>query len=177
MLEIYLKLLDQGYFEVGEAFRGLADNHVWVRPAPGLLSIGEIAGHVAYWEAVRLAGDDLGVPLFGENDSPPDLTKCEVSSPLIDNRFRYYSLTVDTSPSEEHLAMTAEQVGAELQRVHKEAVAHLRALNPDLNSAPSGWPANNTYGGFLEYLIFHIGYHTGQIYSVRHLLGEETPDN
>ena len=32
MLEAYLKLLDQGYLEVGEAFRGLADENVWKRP-------------------------------------------------------------------------------------------------------------------------------------------------
>ena len=57
MLEACLKLLELGYYEVKFAFEGLADGNVWKRPAPGLLSVGELAGHIAFWEAVRLAGD------------------------------------------------------------------------------------------------------------------------
>ena len=165
MLEVYLNLLEQDIFEVGEAFKGLADENVWKRPAPGLLSVGELAGHVAYWEAVRLAGE-------GE-----DLAKCKVSSPLIDARFRYYPTTIPTTPSDQHLAMTAEQVHSELVRVHEESLAQFKALNPDLASAAPALPGNFTYGAQLEYLVFHIAYHTGQMYSARHLLGEETPDN
>ena len=173
MLETYLKLLEQGYFEVKFAFEGLADENVWKRPAPGLLSVGELAGHLAYWEAVRLAGG--GADLEGHVAS--DLAACPVSSPLIDHRFSYYPTTVATPPSEQHLSMTAEQVCRELSRVHEEAVARLKARNPDLESTPPGWPPENTYGAFLEYLVFHIAYHTGQMYSARHLLGEQTPDN
>jgi len=163
MLEVYVKLLEQDYFELGEAFKGLADENVWKRPAEGLLSVGELAGHIAYWEAIRLAGE-------GE-----DLAKCKVTSPLIDPRFRYYPNT--TPPSREHLAMTAEQVHAELVRVHEESLAHFNSLNPDLAGAAPDLPGNFTYGAQLEYMVFHIAYHTGQIYSARHLLGEETPDN
>jgi hypothetical protein len=165
MLDAYLKLLEQDYFEVGEAFKGLADENVWKRPAPGLLSVGELAGHVAYWQAVRPAGE-------GE-----DMAKCKVTSPLIDPRFRYYQTTIATPPSDKHLAMTAEQVHSEVVRVHAESLAHFKALNPDLDSVSPGPPFNFTYGTSLEYLVFHIAYHTGQIYTSRHLLGEETPDN
>src|SRR5947209_5232436 len=86
MLEVYLEGLEEGYYEVKFAFEGLADENVWKRPAAGLLSVGELAGHIAYWEAVRLAGE-------GE-----DLEKCRVSSPLIDNRFGYYPTTIATPP-------------------------------------------------------------------------------
>ncbi len=169
MVEAYLACLELAYFEVTEAFKGLADEHVWKRPAEGLLSVGEIAGHVAHWEAVRLAGEG-GEPW-------PDLAKCRVSSPLIDRRFQYYPTTIANPPSEQHLAMSAEQVCRELVRVHEEAVAYFGARNPDLESAAPGWPPPWTYREFLKYLIFHVSYHTGQIYSARHLLGEETPDN
>ena len=91
MLEIYLNLLELGYYEVKFAFEGLADANVWQRPAEGLLSVGELAGHSAYWQAVRMAGE-------GEN-----LAKCRVSSPLVDNRFGYYPKTLATPPSEQHL--------------------------------------------------------------------------
>ncbi len=98
-------------------------------------------------------------------------------SPLIDPRFRYYPMTIAHPPSEQNRAMTAEQVCRELLRVHEEAVAHFRALDPDPDSAPPGWPPPWTYGESLKYAVFHVSYHVGQIYSVRHLLGEETPDN
>ncbi len=159
MLEAYLSSLELAYFEVTEAFKGLADGNVWKRPAEGILSIGELAGHIAYGEADRFAGEG------------------KISSSLIDRRFRYYPTTIATPPSEEQRAMTAQQVGTELARVHQEAVAHLKARNLDLDSAaPDGSPGN-TYGEVLQYMVFHVGYHIGQMYTVRHLLGEVTPDN
>lgn len=170
MLEAYLAVLDEGYFEAKVAFEGLADEHVWERPADGVLSVGELAGHIAYWEAIRLAGVD-------EADSEPDLALCRVHSPLIDPRFRYYPASLATPPSEEHRAMTAEQVCAELLRVHAESVAYFRESNPDPNSTPPGQPAGQTYDAFVRYLAFHVAYHVGQMYTARHLLGETTPDN
>jgi hypothetical protein len=183
MLETYLRLLDTGYYEAKFAFEGLADENVWKRPAPGLLSVGELAAHVVYWEAVKFACDH-GTPAEGDEESSPlvehrfsDLAKCKVSSPLIDHRFSYLPNTLASSPSPEHLAMTAEQVCRDFVRVHEETVAHLKALNPDLDSVIPGWRAGHTYRMFLEYAIFHVAYHTGQMYSVRHLLGDTTPDN
>ena len=177
MLESYLKLLGQGYYEVTFAFKGLSDENVWKRPAPGLLSVGELAGHLAYWEAVRLTSTAEG----GEQADPIEehqfLSKCKISSPLLDERFSYYPTTIDNPPSEALLAMTAEQVCQELLRVHEESVAYFKALNPALDSTPPGWSHHWTYGSSLEYLVFHIAYHTGQMYSARHLLGDQTPDN
>src|SRR5437588_9503805 len=135
MLDTYLKLLEQDYFELGEAFKGLADENVWKRPAEGLLSVGELAGHIAYWEAVKLAGEGgepepdlakcrVSSPLIDHRFD--DLAKCRVSSPLIDHRFAYYPTTITNPPSEQHRAMTAEQGCGELVRVHEEAVAHFK---------------------------------------------------
>jgi hypothetical protein len=165
MVETYLEMLEQGYYEAKFAFEGLADENVWKRPAPGLLSIGELAGHHAYWEAMRLASDGA------------DPAQCRVKSLLVDPRFRYYPATIATPPSEEHLAMTAEQVWRELLRVHEEAVAQFKALSPDPTARIPGCPTGFTYAEFLKYSAFHLAYHTGQMYSVRHLLGEEPPDN
>lgn len=172
--DAYLQVLNLGYSEVKEAFAGLADENVWKRPAKDLLSVGELAGHIAYWEAVRLAGES-GEPLFGVPQA--DLEKCRVRSPLIDTRFEYHTTTRGTPPSEQHLAMTAEQVCRELVRVHEEAAADFTARDPDPASCPPGWPPGSSYGELLRYLAFHIAYHTGQMYTVRHLLGEKTPDN
>jgi DinB superfamily len=169
MLETYLELLDLCYFEVTEAFKGLADENVWKRPAPGLLSVGELAGHIAYGEVVRFAGENA------DGSCEIDLSNCKISSPLLDPRFRYYPTTLESADSEVQLAMSAAQVLAELERAHAEAMVCLRALNPDLAARAPHW--GGSYKELLKYLIFHISYHTGQMYSVRHLLGEETPDN
>lgn len=167
-LDALLEMLELSFYELQFAFEGLAHEHVWKRPAPQLLSIGEIAGHCAYWHMVRLVAPDA-------ND--PDLSRCPVSSPLIDRRFRYYPGTLAEPPSEEHRALTAEQVYAELVRVHRETIERFKLLNPDLDTAPPGCEPQFTYREHLKYQAFHIAYHTGQIYSVRHLLGEKTPDN
>jgi hypothetical protein len=171
MLDWHLKSLDLCYFEVTEAFKGLADENVWKRPAPGLLSVGELAGHIAYWEAIRYSGD------AEDGSCSRDLADCKIKSPLLEERFSYYTKTVATPPSAEHLALTAEQVQNELLRVHKEAMDYLKALNPDMESPAPYWSPKSNYGELLRYVAFHIAYHTGQMYSARHLLGEETPDN
>lgn len=169
MLETYIKLLDLCYFEVTEAFKGLADENVWRRPEGGLLSVGELAGHVAYWEAVRYGGDSE------DGSASRDLSNCKIKSPLLDPRFGYYTETIVTSPTEALRAMTAAQVQDELLRIHQESMLCLRDLNPDLASKAPHWHAN--FEELLKYIVFHVAYHTGQMYSVRHLLGEETPDN
>jgi hypothetical protein len=170
----YDRLFEQNIFEAKEAFSGLADENTWKRPAEGLLSVGEIAGHVAYWMAVRLAGDDDAPPWVSHEG---DLSKCRVSSPLVDRRFRYYPATLAEPPSPEHLAMTAQQVCDEMVRVISESWAFFKSRGVDLDAREPSWPENFSYRAMVEYLIFHVAYHTGQMYTVRHLLGEETPDN
>jgi hypothetical protein len=169
MLEAYLQVLEEGYYEIDISFEGLANDNVWKRPSDRLLSIGEIAGHIAYWEAVKFAGEG-GKP-------EPDLSKCTVSSLLIDRRFSYYTTTITTSPTEQHRAVTADQVRSELLRVHNQSLAHFKARNPDLDSCPPGWSPKWSYRAFLTYAAFHVAYHTGQIYSARFLLGDVPPDN
>lgn len=164
MLETYLKLLELDFFEVTEAFKDLQDQNVWKRPVPTLLSVGELAGHIAYWEAIRFTG-------HGE-----DLSHCKIQSLLIDSRFRYYPGTLETPPGPEHLALSAKQVCDELLRVHHECVSYLRELNPNLSDPLPGFEGW-THEENIKYTIFHVAYHTGQMYTVRHLLGEETPDN
>lgn len=165
MLDTYLDLLELAYYEAKFAFEGLEDDDVWTRPAEGVLSIGELAGHVSYWLALRFAGD-------GE-----DLAKCKVSSPLIDPRFRYYYDSLTNPPTDEQLELTADQVCKEFDRIHKEAVEAFRSQNPDLGSPAPGtsweWSVKET----LKYTIFHVSYHAGQMYTVRHLMGDRTADN
>lgn len=180
VLDDYLELLEQGYFEVTIAFEGLDSTKLWRRPAAGLLSIGEIAGHIAYGEAVRLACEDplRVVPSLALGEEiRPDLRSCTLTSPLLDERFAYYPQTLSTAPTAAQLALSTEQVATELVRIHNAAVAHLLRAQPELDAPLPGWSLPWTCRETLKYLIFHIGYHTGQLFSVRHLLGDTTTDN
>ncbi|MBL8088260.1 MAG: DUF664 domain-containing protein [Chthonomonas sp.] len=148
-----LKPIDSAIWEMSEAFQGLEDRDVWVRAHPRLLSIGELAAHVAYGEATWLY---------------PELV-----SPLVVRQASYYPHTVDGGVT---LEMGTEDLYAEVKRVHEACRAHVLAMRPDLE-AVLPWRDDWTWGYTLEYMAFHAAYHTGQMYSVRHLMGHETADN
>lgn len=153
-LDLLLKALDTAIWEMGEGFKGLKDEDVWVRVHPRLLSIGEIAAHVAYGECQWL-------PTEG------------VESPLVTGAASYYTSNVE-APFQ--LNLGAEAVYAEVKRVHEQCKAAFLASpkdSEDSNPAREGL----TWGMAMEYQVFHVAYHTGQIYSVRHLMGHETQDN
>ena len=145
-------------WEFSLVFKGLSDEDLWKRAHPKLLSVGELAGHLAHWEAV-MWGD--------ETDSST------IKSPLVDNRFKYYTSSA-SAPAK--LDLTVEQVHEELKRVHEEAKAAVLAANPDFD-APLPRNPKVTWGMWLGYRPFHVAYHCGQAYSVRHMMGHETEDN
>jgi len=152
---------DEAHREFAIACEGLADEDLWTRPEPRLLSVGELAGHIAYWQAVHV---------FGGGDDRPDPDQLSIRSPLVDARFRYYTTNVDHPVT---LDMGVQGVLQELARIHD---ATKEALKDKLVSDPvaSFW---GNWGTLVQYQVFHVAYHTGQAYSVRHLLGHETEDN
>ena len=154
-MDLLWKALDAAHWEMGEAFKELPDIDVWRRPDPRLLSVGELASHVAYWEAQSFLGEGA------------------VESPLIVPAARYYTSN-STEPFE--LPMGAEDVLRELQRIHALCKAAYVA-NPHDSEEPNPNRDDWTWGWTLEYQAFHVAYHTGQMYSVRHLLGHQTVDN
>lgn len=152
--ELLIKALDSAIWELSEAFDGMPDEDVWKRPAARLLSVGELAAHIAYGEVVSILADGL-------------------ESPFTVPAVRYYPYSVEEPLV---LPMSAAEVYAEVKRVHEackaDLLAHPRPLD-ETNPIRTDW----TWGYTLQYQAFHIAYHTGQIYSVRHLLGHQTADN
>ncbi len=152
-LEEALKPMDSAFWEMSEAFDGLTDQDLWIRAHPRLLSVGELAVHVAFGEVRWLYP--------------------ELSSPLVNDQASYYLHSVNHPLK---LEMGVEAIYAEVKRVHEACKAYVIAEQSDITSMLPGredW----TWGYTLEYMAFHIAYHTGQMYSVRHLLGHETSNN
>lgn len=153
-LDLLLKALDSAHWELSEAFQAFPDEDLWKRPYPQLLSVGELAAHIAYGEASSFLGDHF-------------------ESPLVSAVASYYTSNVQTPYS---LDLSAEQVLQEVKRVH-EVCRSWFISNPRDSEEQSPYREGWTWGYVLEYQTFHVAYHTGQIYSVRHLLGHETVDN
>ena len=151
---------DESHREFAIALGGMPDEDVWRRAHPRLLSVGELAGHVAYWEAVWV---------FGNGPDGLDLEKLPVASPLVNAAFRYYSSNVGQAAE---LGLGAAQVLEEVAGIHKAAKVAL--ANVGKEEPRPDW---GTWGALVQYQVFHVAYHAGQVYSVRHLLGHETEDN
>ncbi len=154
---------DMGHWEFGEALDGLADADLWRRPAPGLWSIGELMGHMAYWEATRFTGP---------------VVEGDPRGALVDARFRYYDPSV---PEPVVLPIGVAEAAAQLGAVHAAAAKVVREADPDSEDKPGegivGMWDGATWGDLVKYMAFHVGYHTGQAYSARHLMGHATKDN
>lgn len=154
-LDVLMKSLNTAVWELSEAFKGLPDSDVWVRPHPNLLSIGEISCHLVYWESMTFLGPS------------------SEGSPLALDSASYYTSNKDAAFQ---LQWGAEAVIQELNTVHDRCKAAYESLKPneqDQNPYRKGWTWENS----IEYQAFHFAYHTGQIFSVRHLMGHETVDN
>jgi uncharacterized damage-inducible protein DinB len=160
-LTTLIEAWDEAHREFAIALGDLPDEDLWKRAHPRLLSVGELAAHVAYWQAVWTMG--------GGNDRP-DLGSLPIQSPLIDHAFRYYTATVD-QPAQ--VDLDTARLRAEVTRIHEEAKAAVAGKGKD-DPYPGQW---GTWGNLVQYEVFHVAYHTGQAYSVRHLLGHETEDN
>jgi len=144
---------DEAHWEFTLAFEGLSDDDLWKRPHPQLLSVGELAGHVALHEAGMAPGGT-------------------VQSPLVDKRFNYYD---DHALNPVRLDLTVTHVLDELKRIHEAAKEGVAQVKDFQEVVP--WRDDLTWYQTLQYRVFHVAYHCGQAYSVRHLLGHETTDN
>lgn len=104
MKDIYtlMQALDVAHFELSEAFKELADENVWKRPHPKLLSVGALAAHIAFWEGKSFFTDGVASPLTADSD-------------------RYYSVAVDEPRTG---TMGAEAAFAEVQRAQQIGMHH-----------------------------------------------------
>jgi hypothetical protein len=164
-IEAVIKSWDLALWEYTLVFEGLSDDDLWKRPAPGLLSIGELTVHVGFSEAVSVRG---AAPASDE-----EYSTYPYKSLFMHAAARYYPVNL---PEPITLPYSVAELEAELKRVHEDAVVYVSSLDIDLTKT---MPGRNDWDWFeqLRYRSFHLAYHAGQAYSVRHLLGHETTDN
>lgn len=153
-LDVLLGSMETAHWELGEAFTGLPDADLWTRPSNRLVSIGEIASHIAYSEAKAILGTLEGTPF--ENSV-----------------VRYYPVSLDSRFT---MDFGSAELYRQVQLVHEKCKDSVLKMNPTLeavNPHRQDWTWHQT----LEYMAFHVAYHTGQIYALRHLMGHKTVDN
>ncbi|MDQ2985680.1 MAG: DUF664 domain-containing protein [Armatimonadota bacterium] len=151
--QAFIEAWGVAHWEFTLAFEDLADEDLWRRPHPSLLSVGELAAHVAY----------------SESQLPQPITQ----SPLVDKRSRYYLHQIDDPLV---LELTVAQVLEELKSVHEAAVAAASQVQ-NVDEAVH-WRDDWTWYECVKYMgCFHVAYHTGQAFSARHLMGHKTNDN
>lgn len=149
-----VKALDGAIWEMSEVFDGLDDLDVWKRAHQRLWSVGELAAHIAYGEADTFLGK-------------------AIDSALVNNGIAYYETNIDVPYT---LSLTAQDLYNEVKRVHEVCKDGFLKLAPDLES-PCPFREGWTWEYALQYQVFHVSYHVGQMYSVRHIMGHNTNNN
>lgn len=155
--ETQRQAFDTVVWEYSLVFEDLNDADLWRRAHPSLLSVGELTAHVVYAMVSRA------------NALNPS---AELSSPLAVEAADYYLRNVEKSFE---LPMTVAEVAAELERVAKAARDAWLAV--DRSRDEESGTGLGTLGNLADYMVFHVSYHAGQAFSVRHLMGHKTNDN
>ncbi len=155
------------YFETDLAFRGLSEENLHRRPSPCLLSVSENVAHVARSEASIVYRYLLG-------QQPDAWADCLFR----EAQFGWPPTMLEGPVSPELVRMSSPDVMAEYLRQHERCYAMARDLKlPADHLFTDGWDRICTVRDRLRIAAYHVAYHTGQIYSARHALGETTPDN
>ena len=157
-LESQSQAWDSAHWEFTLVFEDLADEDLWQRAHPSLLSVGELTAHVCY-----------GLIIHCQNNHP----NFRLESPLITPEVRYYLHNIDQPVV---LPMTVAEIEAEFNRIQKTVKAAYLEMDVPRETPMTDGPGP-TLGHLADYMLFHVAYHTGQAFSVRHLMGHKTNDN
>lgn len=150
---------DSANWEFSLIFEDLQDADLWRRAYPELLSIGELASHVVYSQVT-----------FASKLEP----ECGLASPLVRQVSRYY---LDAVKEPTTLAMSVAEVAENVDRVQRVTKEVFLRSSATRETPLSFDGPGRTFGDFADYMVFHVAYHTGQAFSVRHLMGHRTNDN
>ncbi|MBI1731044.1 DinB family protein [Candidatus Acetothermia bacterium] len=162
-----IEMLDHNYIDTRNAFRGLEEKYLHVRPIPRTLAISEIAAHIAYCEAQAVFGRLFGLPR----------KSWSVTSPFFYSKYSYPPNMYTTPIRQELLEMGVAEVRDELFRIHQLVMAKLHDFEGTPEERLKGaWGRGKNVRNHLSYLVFHVAYHTGQLFLTRQFLREKGRD-
>jgi hypothetical protein len=163
-MQAIIQMLDHNYIDTRNVFRGLEEKHLHMRPIPRTLAISEIAAHIAYCEAKAVFGRlfNLSRKSWG------------VTSPFFYSKYSYPSNMYTSPVRPELLEMSVAEARDELFRIHELVMTKLHDFegNPD-DELEGAWGKGKTVRNHLSYLVFHVAYHTGQLFLTRQFLREK----
>ncbi len=165
---VLLSALDSAYRDAHLAFSGIREENLHRRPGPNILALSEQAVHIAQCEALILLGGVL--------QKPP--SEWGITSPLLDERYNYPPNALAHPVPEALLKLSAEEVYAEMKKVHHQIMESLKGFGKGADEIVlTPWGENWSVRECLNYAVYHVAYHIGQVYCTRHFLGEEPPNN
>lgn len=155
------------YFETDLVLGGILPENLHRRPSANLLSISEHLAHVA-----RSEGSIFCRYLLGQSDA-------QWQTSLLTKDVFGWPPTMLESPADEDLArLSLEELKAEYLHLHERCYESAKEMKLAANHQfHDEWDRITTVRDRLRIAAYHVAYHCGQIYSTRHLLGEETPEN
>jgi hypothetical protein len=156
------------YLDFDLVFQGLSQENLVRRPHPNCLAICEHVAHI-----MRSEASIVRRYLFGEPEElwadhwmlkapfgwPPDILAAS-----IDPRFG---------------SVEPEELKGFAHERHNAMVEYAEGIDlPIAFGFADDWAdAAPTVEVRLRFAAYHVGYHVGQMYQTRHLLGDETPEN
>jgi hypothetical protein len=159
---------DWSYVDFDLAFEGLSVETLHRRPSPVSISIAEIAAHTAYSEASIILRYLLGIPKeeWGEDF-------------MLRDPYGWPPRVMEGPPLPQLLAMSVEEVKGAWIGHHRSFVDRLALfdLSADHRFTDEWADSAPNVETRLRFAAYHVAYHIGQIYAIRQVLGEETPEN
>ena len=159
---------DWSYVDFDMAFDGMSVETLHRRASPASISIAEMAAHTVYSEASIILRYLLGIPKEEWGDHF-----------MLRDPYGWPPRILESPPRPELLKMSVEEVKQAWMEHHRVFVQRLQNFElPADHRFNDEWSdAAPDVETRLRFAAYHVAYHIGQIYALRQVLGEETPDN
>ncbi len=163
-----IRAWDWSFVDLDMAFEGLSLDTLHHRPNQNTISIAEIAAHTVYSEASIILRYLLGVPKEDWGDHL-----------MLRDPYGWPPTILEHPPKPELLAMNPQEVKQSWRDQHQRILTALDGYDkgPDHRFQDEWSEAAPDVETRLRFAAYHVAYHIGQIYTIRHILGEDTPDN
>jgi hypothetical protein len=159
---------DWSYVDFDMAFEGMSHETLHRRASESQISIAEVAAHTIYSEASIILRYLLDVPKEGWGDHF-----------MLRDPYGWPPRILEVPSDPALLAMSVAEVKGAWRDHHQSFHRQLEPFQLSANHRfVDEWSeAAPDVETRLRFAAYHVAYHIGQIYTLRQVLGENTPDN